>query len=177
MRRGGFGDYYLAQLQAGNLIDSPCIDSGTGSIRDLDEYNIGRVTTSTSITYQPDRGVIDMGYHFLEPDTADPNWVTPLFQLTVTTIGNGSVVPTGVNFYPFNTNVNLTATPTPGYRVKEWTGTDDDYHNGACGECACSCWDFDCGYCSSGDCYSSKPNFARSSSLLVKCRKGSIYEV
>ena len=32
-RIGGFGDYYLAQLQAGNLIDSPCIDSGTGSIQ------------------------------------------------------------------------------------------------------------------------------------------------
>ncbi|MCK4752260.1 MAG: S8 family serine peptidase [Planctomycetes bacterium] len=132
-REGAHGIYYLAQTQAGNPADSPCIDTGDGTIRGYDGYLLGQVTTSTSPVFQPDWAVVDMGFHYPAYDGVTP---LPTYWLWITVIGNGTIsaTPGAVNpgggfllpLPTLGTNVSLTAAPATGYRVKSWTGTDDD---------------------------------------------------
>ncbi|MBN1490682.1 MAG: hypothetical protein JXA69_12255 [Phycisphaerae bacterium] len=49
-----------------------------------------------------------------------------MYNLTASVVGgNGSVAPTS-GTYVENTDVDLLATPDPGFQVKAWTGTDND---------------------------------------------------
>jgi hypothetical protein len=57
--RGPQGAYYLSQINAGQTVNSPCVDAGstTASSLGLDS----RTTNTSSI---PDTGKVDMGYHY-----------------------------------------------------------------------------------------------------------------
>ncbi len=54
---GPEGDYCLSQIAAGQAEDSPCIDAG--------DPQAELIRGSTRTDQIPDRGVIDMGYHYL----------------------------------------------------------------------------------------------------------------
>lgn len=59
---GVLGDYYLSQIitpDPAQTVDSPCVDAGSDSASSLDIQNR---TTRTDMV--PDRGIVDMGYHY-----------------------------------------------------------------------------------------------------------------
>ncbi|HUT31120.1 MAG TPA: right-handed parallel beta-helix repeat-containing protein [Sedimentisphaerales bacterium] len=113
---GPLGEFYLSQVLAGQTSDSPAVDWGIGNITDLGDY----LTTRTD--HELDEGKPDLGYHY----DVTPYW------LTIETIGRGTVSvctdpclagTCGVYFGPF---FYLFAEPDDGYRVRSWTGTDND---------------------------------------------------
>ena len=64
-----------------------------------------------------DTGKVDMGFHYAGIGR---------YQLTVTVIGgHGTVQPMAGQYHEFQ-EVTLMAHPEPGYRVKQWIGTDRD---------------------------------------------------
>ncbi|MHC4499562.1 MAG: InlB B-repeat-containing protein, partial [Planctomycetota bacterium] len=109
--------YYLDQIDAGQETDSPCVDLGSdlASVLGLDLF-------STRIDAVGDVNQVDMGFHYWE--------ALAHYLLTVTVVdGNGTVDPCGavMVFESYLENVvDLTAYPDPNYRLKAWTGTDDD---------------------------------------------------
>jgi hypothetical protein len=56
---GPLGDYYLSQAGAGQVLDSPCVDTGS----DL-AANLGLDTYTTRADEISDVGIVDMGYHY-----------------------------------------------------------------------------------------------------------------
>lgn len=56
---GPLGDYYLSQIVAGQVINSPCVDTGSDSAS-----NLGLDTATTRTDTVPDTGIVDMGYHY-----------------------------------------------------------------------------------------------------------------
>ncbi|UCF15681.1 MAG: S8 family serine peptidase, partial [Phycisphaerales bacterium] len=120
---GPFGDYYLSQTAAGQLVDSTCVDLGNAAANP--GLEIEAYTTRTDGA--TDTGALDMGAHYpavefpvslnvavVEEGVAvDPN------------VANGNVEPESGTFRKFEV-VQLVARPKEGYRVKAWTGTDDD---------------------------------------------------
>ncbi|MHC4543549.1 MAG: right-handed parallel beta-helix repeat-containing protein, partial [Planctomycetota bacterium] len=127
---GSLGDYYLSQIAAGQLVDSNCVDAGSGLASDL---GMDMYTTRTDI--ENDEDTVDMGYHYPQKGVKH--------DLVVTAIGPGVVVA-DANFIDANNPLHdpsnnvyaykdykgrvfvLTAIPDPGYRVLSWTGTDND---------------------------------------------------
>ncbi|MHC4566799.1 MAG: InlB B-repeat-containing protein, partial [Planctomycetota bacterium] len=121
---GPFGDYYLSQIAAGQLIDSTCVDLGNA---DANPEELAIETYTTRTDGASDTGALDMGAHYPalafpvalniavidEGVAVDPN------------LANGTVEPESGTFRKFEV-VQLTAKPDEGYRVKAWTGTDDD---------------------------------------------------
>jgi hypothetical protein len=104
------GDYYLSQPPDQNST-SPCVNTGSALA-----LTLGFNTMTTATNSALDTGQIDMGYHHR------PNY----FRLDVRVIGRyGSVVPR-IGSYPAGTVVTVRALPERGYKVKVWTGTDDD---------------------------------------------------
>jgi hypothetical protein len=64
---GPYGEYYLAQIASGHLLDSPCVNTGDP----LSEMMIG--TTRTDCIQ--DDGVVDMGYHnVMNPSFGGRDW-------------------------------------------------------------------------------------------------------
>ncbi len=57
---GPLGNYYLSQIAAGQGSDSPCVDSGNP------DSDMIHGTTRTDLVQ--DSGVVDMGYHYPDPD-------------------------------------------------------------------------------------------------------------
>ena len=55
---GPGGDYYLSQVAAGQLVNSPCVDAGSDTAQSL---GFNRSTTRTD--HVRDTGIIDLGYH------------------------------------------------------------------------------------------------------------------
>jgi len=118
---GPLGDYYLRQTAAGQLSDSPCVDAGDPGTNIGDTY-----TTRTDGV--ADAGVVDIGAHY-------PALPANLVQLDVTVVdanvpvdpnlASGYVEP-GSGVYRQYEVVQLRAYPDAGYRIKAWTGTDDD---------------------------------------------------
>ncbi len=76
---GPEGDYYLSQIAAGQEIDSPCVDAGSGPAHNScfgalnGEICLDSLWTRTDEI--ADSGIVDMGYHYplIIPDSA----VTP----------------------------------------------------------------------------------------------------
>lgn len=64
---GPFGDFYLSQTAAGQTVQSPCVDSGSGWAEDL-----GLGDRATRSDGGPDTGVVDMGYHYPTPVPPPP---------------------------------------------------------------------------------------------------------
>jgi hypothetical protein len=65
---GPGGDNYLSQTSAGQVAESPCIDSGNLPATDIC-WTVGTETTclderNTHTDQQPDTGQVDMGYHY-----------------------------------------------------------------------------------------------------------------
>jgi hypothetical protein len=56
---GPVGDYYLSQIAAGQTIDSPCVNAGSGTATKL-----GMDIFTTRTDQVGDAGIVDMGYHF-----------------------------------------------------------------------------------------------------------------
>ncbi|MHC4153548.1 MAG: right-handed parallel beta-helix repeat-containing protein, partial [Planctomycetota bacterium] len=116
--------YYLSQPPDQN-VTSPCVDAGSELAAELD------INDYTTCTYgSNDVDMVDMGYHYL---------IAAMPQLTCYVVdANGQVTDAlhahgyyvepddPIRLYPANTVVQLTAHPDYGYRVKRWTGTDDD---------------------------------------------------
>jgi hypothetical protein len=55
---GPYGEYYLSQMVAGQLKNSPCVDAGT----EVKDFDFSKMTTRTD--GKPDTGKVDMGYHY-----------------------------------------------------------------------------------------------------------------
>ncbi|MCK4886947.1 MAG: right-handed parallel beta-helix repeat-containing protein [Planctomycetes bacterium] len=111
---GPLTDYYLSQTASGQASDSPCVNAGNDTASNL---GLDDVTTRTDGVY--DIGTVDIGYHH-------PDAPASLYELTASVVsGNGTVSPESGSFAA-DSIVGLTATPTGGYRVKQWTGTDND---------------------------------------------------
>lgn len=68
---GPLGDAYLSQIAAGQAADSPCLDTGKDTISPY-------YTTRTD--HERDSNVVDMGYHYRDPD-----WM----ELTATGVPGG----------------------------------------------------------------------------------------
>ncbi|MHC4499105.1 MAG: InlB B-repeat-containing protein, partial [Planctomycetota bacterium] len=121
--------YYLSQIAAGQEVNSPCVDTGSGQV---DEPDIGMHRYITRTDGVEDMGKVDMGYHYRRGFT----W----YRLTVTVLEDpcdpgihGAVEPNSAIVYEgYGSNVvGLTAIPECNapdycYRVKQWTGTDND---------------------------------------------------
>jgi predicted outer membrane repeat protein len=109
--------YYLSQIAAGQDINSPCVNAGSdlASVLGMDTY-----TTRTDGIF--DANIVDMGYHYRHGATT--------YTLTAVVIGgHGTVEPPSAKIhYGYENNViTLNAIPDDGYRLKKWTGTDNDY--------------------------------------------------
>ncbi|MBU1626610.1 DUF1565 domain-containing protein [bacterium] len=64
----GIGDaYFLSHIEAGQSVDSPCIDAGSDTAENL---NLDNLTTRTDGI--PDKGIVDLGYHNDIPSTPTP---------------------------------------------------------------------------------------------------------
>lgn len=118
--QGSIGSYYLSQTAAGQLRNSPCIDAGVGAALALVDAN--SFTTRTDSV--KDEGVVDMGFHY--PDSGP---VINYYLITSVVGGNGSIEPEHPDpgaLYKQFTDVGLTAIPVEGYKVKRWSGTNND---------------------------------------------------
>ncbi|MHC4737139.1 MAG: InlB B-repeat-containing protein, partial [Planctomycetota bacterium] len=111
---GPLGDYYLTQIAAGQLTDSPCVNAGDPNIPFT--LLLGYTTRTDSVI---DLGLVDIGAHYLSAGVE-------LLQLNTSVIGGNGTVDPNSNLFRKYSVVRLEATPDPNYRVKEWTGTDDD---------------------------------------------------
>jgi hypothetical protein len=60
---GPLGDHYLRHIGAGQTQDSPCIDAGSTRSELAFDFSLMDYTTRTDSL--PDRGYVDMGYHYL----------------------------------------------------------------------------------------------------------------
>ena len=106
---GPLGEFYLNQTL------SPAVDNGS-----VTALSLGLDSYTTDAANAPDSGQVDIGYHYI--DIADAK----TFQLTTSVIvGQGTIEPETGSYYA-GTVVTLTATPGAGWRVKAWSGTDDD---------------------------------------------------
>ncbi len=117
---GTLGDYYLSQIAAGQLSNSPAINSGSATASAL-----GLDTRTTATNDMGDTGTVDRGYHYSK--AAD----VPKFHLTTSVVGgigtiSVSPAPPDGNYYA-GTVVTVTVQPQANYVVKNWAGTDDDY--------------------------------------------------
>ncbi|MCK5174691.1 MAG: choice-of-anchor L domain-containing protein, partial [Planctomycetes bacterium] len=124
-------DYYLSQIDAGQLDQSPCVDVGSLDADELSSRLGLELTTRTNhladvgtIGADGDAGRVDMGYHY---DASEP---VEEYTLTITVIGDGGTIASpwqpGTYVLTQGTMVQLTSLPDPNHIVEKWTGTDDD---------------------------------------------------
>ncbi|MHC4499377.1 MAG: right-handed parallel beta-helix repeat-containing protein, partial [Planctomycetota bacterium] len=99
------GDYYLDQA------NSPCINAGS-ELASAHGFNL----LTTDIDNALDSGQIDMGYHHRPYH----------LQLNSTVIGGHGFVAPVSRTYPEGAVVTVAAVPERGYKVRRWTGTDND---------------------------------------------------
>jgi subtilisin family serine protease len=118
---GPLGDYYLTQIAAGQLSNSPCVNAGNPDMPFLLRLQLFQRTTKTDSA--GDMGIVDIGAHYTKT-------VVEWFQLNTSVIGGNGTIDPNSDLYKKYSVVKLTATPDPNYRVKEWTGTDDDSSTG-----------------------------------------------
>ncbi|MBN1391347.1 MAG: S8 family serine peptidase [Sedimentisphaerales bacterium] len=125
--------YFLSQIAAGQLVDSPCVDTGLGGASALASLIGMPLTTRTD--YVADTGIVDMGYHYKAG-----LGVVNKYQLTIEVIdrGYGAFGTVEANIPPmtppikisgtFDVNqgrvVDLHADPNTDWEVLQWTGTD-----------------------------------------------------
>jgi subtilisin family serine protease len=132
--------YYLSQIAAGQLVNSPCLDAGNDT---LAIFDWGALTTRTDQKH--DTGTVDLGYHYTPEQAIPPEQMVGKYQLTIQVYvfdpnygSDGRLRAEGYGDNPFvifdpntidvnqGTVASLTAIPNEGYRVRYWNGTDDD---------------------------------------------------
>ncbi len=104
--------YYLSQTASGQAKNSPAVDAGSTS---AELASLSGFTTRTD--NQADTGAVDLGFH---------SPAVGRYKLSVSVIGGHGTVQPLSGQYNGSQTVTLTAIPDPGYRVKQWTGTDSD---------------------------------------------------
>ncbi|MHC4440700.1 MAG: right-handed parallel beta-helix repeat-containing protein, partial [Planctomycetota bacterium] len=124
--------YFLSQIEAGQDEDSPCVDTGSDTA-----VNLGMDNYTTRTDFVADAGIVDMGYHSIvrgreqelilvvvgpgtvhvDPDTIEPG-------KTVYDTENQTITYTYKSYR--GDVVTFTAAPGDDYRVKSWTGTNND---------------------------------------------------
>ncbi|GAF87587.1 unnamed protein product, partial [marine sediment metagenome] len=125
---GPLGGFYLRQQPVQPLPQSPAVDTGSA---DANDPNIGLDTYTTRIDSANDVNLVDRGYHYFDVCDVDK------FQLTASVIGgHGTVAPntpwfdhnavTDTYTYYAGMVVTLISEPDSGWRIKAWSGTDDD---------------------------------------------------
>jgi hypothetical protein len=131
--------FYLSEIAAGQLVNSPCLNKGTGNVSDLVAIVGYNVTTRTD--HVADVDPLNLGYHY-DASLSVAEYVLetnvkvaalyPYGTLDVTTEPNTpyKIIDAQTSHYLYKfkqgTVVQLLATPDPYYRVKHWIGTDDD---------------------------------------------------
>ncbi len=115
--------YYLSQIEAGQLITSSSVDAGSADVNRL-PIRMDTYTTRTGGTQ--DMGRVDLGYHYR--DGLAQQWLTAEVLPGDDGLLHGSITPDKLAvFSELQDNmIIVTAIPDPGYKVKVWTGTDDD---------------------------------------------------
>ncbi len=126
---GPLGNYYLSQTAAGQLTDSAGLDLGNPNTNPALQMN----TYTTRTDGVADAGRVDIGAHF-------PAIPAKLVQLDITVVAagvpvdpnlaHGRVEPASGLYRQYEV-VRLKARPNDGYRVKTWSGTDDDSLKGS----------------------------------------------
>lgn len=106
---GPLGEFYLNQTL------SPAVDNGS-----VTAVSLGLDSYTTDAANALDSGQVDIGYHYIDIADADT------FQLTTSVIGGQGTIEPETGSYYAGTVVTLTATPGAGWRIKAWSGTDDD---------------------------------------------------
>lgn len=116
--------FYLSHIAAGQSLDSPLIDAGS---KPVDDPNILLQDYTTRTDGIADMGIVDIGYHYpygirsyelnvlVSPSAEDGlihGQVDPNYKVVFDGIGSNTVL--------------LTAIPDAGYRVRGWSGTDND---------------------------------------------------
>jgi hypothetical protein len=130
--------YYLSQISAGQLTNSPCVDAGDISASNLesavDPTLNTHLTTRTDLV--EDIGAVDLGYHYKTGTPGQYQLTTEVYDTGHGRNGRLNAKSDGDHPFDFNdpntrsviqgTEVNLTAVPDPCYKVWYWSGTDDD---------------------------------------------------
>ena len=123
---GPLGNFYLTQIPAGQLVNSPCVNTGNPTVNEFLQTSI-YTTATDAIT---DDGTIDMGFHY-------PSMPAPLVHLTVEEVrlfdglltvitpelkdeySLGHIDPNGGIFRKQEV-VQLTAYPDPNNKLYQW---------------------------------------------------------
>lgn len=101
------GDYYLSNIDAGQEVNSPCVDQGPVQASDV---GLDGLTTRTDQFPDSDK-LLDWGYHYQPKDV-------PEYTLDINPSSNGNIeVEPGGLSYPPHTTVEVTARPDPNYRI------------------------------------------------------------
>jgi len=106
---GPWGDYYLSQLVAGQLEQSPCVNAGSDTAANLE---MDDKTTRTD--YVTDDGIVDMGYHYPAnpPPTPSPT-ITETATMTITPTLTMTATMTAFMTPTSTATTGPTFTPTP----------------------------------------------------------------
>ena len=127
-------------VQVCNLTVNVIGDSGIVTVRE-GEYNYGEVAhinvSPTNGAYPVYTGTDNDSTHDLyNTVTMNSNknvtveLVVPTYTLTTSVVGGHGIITPTSGSYEYGTDVPLTGTPDPGYRVKTWSGTNDDTFTG-----------------------------------------------
>jgi len=120
-RTGPLGDYYLSQKDAGQVVDSPCVDGGDANANDP---NIALHTYTTRTDSVVDACAVDMGYHYAVAPVVEYRLISYVVPGPDSqgTIDPNHVVPNDPNgLYKEFSEVYFSADPCEGYKVKKWT--------------------------------------------------------
>ncbi len=126
--------YYLSQIAAGQLVNSPCLNAGYGNVSVLNTMIGFDGTTRTDQV--ADAGVVDMGYHYDATAALAKQYILKLvvdrggdqtrIRADVTGLNPKTFYSPDSNSVPAGKVVSLQALLGSGYTVKAWKGTDND---------------------------------------------------
>ena len=117
---GRLGDYYLSQIAAGQLVDSPAVDAGSDTA-----VNLGLDTVSTRTDNESnDVNVVDIGFHY--KDSTVIGTFTLIIVRTPNVGGTVTTDPDTMPTFKMYSQVQLTAVPASAYQLQSWRGTDND---------------------------------------------------
>lgn len=74
-------DFHLKQIAAGQAVDSPCVDAGSDTAK-----NLGMDIFTTRTDQLPDKGLVDMGYHYpsiVRSADIDENWYVDFLDYAI----------------------------------------------------------------------------------------------
>ncbi|AQT70244.1 Serine protease AprX [Anaerohalosphaera lusitana] len=117
------GDYYLSQVEAGQLETSPAVDRGSGYVFDP---GIELADFHTRTDGVNDEGIVDMGYHHFDTQLTEYELTTELNYPETMLDGDYVITPEQGTYIQYKT-VKLQIEPElpEGFAVR-WTGTNDD---------------------------------------------------